>query len=127
MLQRFEGDSDQRLRVEALAGQETRRRRQVLAEELADKVELRAVTRGDFLIEQGPVITCLPVTGGNIQHVVNGRVVGQRSPNDHVGEMAAIEPTQRRLASVIANEDAVVAKLSEPEFSEYLKPLPGNT
>ena len=125
MLQRFEGDSGRRLRVEALAGQKLVGGNRLLAEELADKVELRAVTRGEILIEQGASDNDLYLLlAGTFNIVVNGRVVGQRSPNDHVGEMAAIEPTQRRSASVIANEDAVVAKLSEPEFSEISNRYP---
>ena len=47
MLQRFEGNSGRRLRVEALAGQKLVGGNRLLAEELADKVELRAVTRGE--------------------------------------------------------------------------------
>ncbi len=125
MLQRFEGNSGRRLRVEALAGQKLVGGNRLLAEELADKVELRAVTRGETLIEQGASDNDLYLLlAGTFNIVVNGRVVGERSPNDHVGEMAAIEPTQRRSASVIANEDAVVAKLSEPEFSEISNRYP---
>jgi putative transposase len=44
---------------------------------------------------------------------VNGRRVALRGPNDHVGEMAAIQPAQKRSATLIALEDAVVAKLPE--------------
>jgi CRP/FNR family transcriptional regulator, cyclic AMP receptor protein len=125
MLQRFEGNSGRRLRVEALAGQKLVGGNRLLAEELADRVELRAVTRGETLIEQGASDNDLYLLlAGKFNIVVNGHVVGQRSPNDHVGEMAAIEPSQRRSASVIANEDAVVARLSEPEFSEISNRYP---
>lgn len=47
---------------------------------------------------------------------VNHRTVAHRGPGDHVGEMAAIEPTQRRSATVTAAEDVVALKLLEPDF-----------
>ncbi|MGC7995815.1 cyclic nucleotide-binding domain-containing protein, partial [Salmonella enterica] len=60
----------------------------------------------------------LLIIAGVCDVVVNGRRVAKRSGGDHVGEMAAIQPTQRRSASVIA-EDAVLAlKLPEPAFSD---------
>ncbi len=50
--------------------------------------------------------------------MVNGRIIGKRGPYDHVGEMAAIQPTQKRSATLTATEDAVVAKLSEADVHE---------
>jgi predicted nucleotide-binding protein len=45
-------------------------------------------------------------------------MVGKRGPYDHVGEMAAIQPTQKRSATLTATEDAIVAKLSEADVHE---------
>jgi predicted nucleotide-binding protein len=90
-----------------------------LAEQLADIVQLRQLRVGEALIEQnGTDNDLFMVLAGAVQVVVNGRVVGRRVPNDHVGEMAAIEPTQRRAASVVALEETVVAAISEPQLSE---------
>ena len=58
------------------------------------------------------------ILSGTFDIVVNGRRVAKRGPNDHLGEMAAIQPTQKRSASVIAAEQAVVARLTEEAFSE---------
>ena len=55
---------------------------------------------------------------GTVNIVVNGRIVGRRGPGDSVGEMAAIEPTQRRSASVIAVEETLVAVIAEPDLAE---------
>ena len=49
--------------------------------------------------------------------VVSGRRVAGRSAGDHVGEMAAVQPAQKRSATVTALEDAIVAKLSAEVFS----------
>lgn len=50
--------------------------------------------------------------------MINGRLRGERGPSDHVGEMAAIEPSQRRSASIVAAEQSVVAKLTEPQLTD---------
>jgi predicted nucleotide-binding protein len=119
MLQRFEGDEGRRLRVDALAGQKLVAGNRALAEELADLVQLRATPNGEILIQQGAADNdVLFILSGSVNIVVNGRVVGRRFPGDSVGEMAAVEPTQPRAATVVATEDCVVAMLSEPELSK---------
>ena len=91
----------------------------MLAEELADKAELSTVSPGSTLIEQGGADNGIFfILAGTFDILVNGHCVAKRGPNDHVGEMATIQPTQKRSASVIAAEDAVVAKLSEESFTE---------
>lgn len=123
MLHRFEGDTGRRLRVESLVTQKIVGGNRELAEQLADIVRLRPLVAGEKLIEQnGTDNDVFMVLAGAVQIVVNGRAVGRRGPNDHVGEMAAIEPTQKRAASVIALEESVVAAISEPQFAEL-----GNT
>lgn len=120
MIHRFEGDAGKRLRIEAMANQKLVGGNRELAEALADDAELKEVRPGDVLIEQGASDNDIYlIIAGTFDIVVNGRVVGRRFPNDHVGEMAAIEPTQRRSASVVASEEGVVAKLSEADLTLY--------
>ena len=52
MLSRFEGENGRRLRIEAVAGQRIVAGNAELAGELADRTELKAVRRGEVLIEQ---------------------------------------------------------------------------
>lgn len=119
MLNRFEGDSGRRLRVDSLAAQKMVAGNRELADQLADIVQLRQLRAGEVLIEQGGTDNdVFMILAGAVQVVVNGRIVGRRVPNDHVGEMAAIEPTQRRSACVIAVEETVVAAISEPQLAE---------
>lgn len=123
MLHRFEGDAGRRLRVESLVTQKMVGGNRVLAEQLADIVRLRQLAAGEMFIEQnGTDNDVFMVLAGAVQIVINGRTVGRRGPNDHVGEMAAIEPAQKRAASVIALEESVVAAISEPQLAEL-----GNT
>lgn len=120
MIQRFEGDAGKRLRIEAIFNQKMVGGNRKLAESLADCVELRAVHPGEILIEQGGSDNDVYfILAGTVDIIVNGRTVGRRVPNDHVGEMAAIEPTQKRAASVVATEEGVVARISEAELAKY--------
>lgn len=119
MIDRFIGDKGQRLRVEAFSSQKLVSGNRGLAEELARRAELIAVPAGNTLIEQEAddndiyFIFC-----GSFAAIVNGRRIAVRGPNDHVGEMSAVQPAQRRAATVIATEDAVVAKLPEEVFTD---------
>lgn len=119
MLQRFEGDAGRRLRLELLATQKMVAGNRELAEQIDDRIKLRLVAPDEMLIEQGGADNDVHlVFTGSLNIVVNGRIVGKRGPGDHVGEMAAIEPAQRRSASVIAIEETVVATISEPDLAE---------
>lgn len=117
MLGRFEGEQGRRLRIEALSTQKLVGGNRALAEELADAVELRELKSGEVLIEQGGSDNDIYfILTGLFGVAVNGRRIASRIPNDHVGEMVAIEPAQRRAATICAEEDSVVAKISEPAF-----------
>jgi CRP/FNR family transcriptional regulator, cyclic AMP receptor protein len=119
MLQRFEGKRGRRLRVDTLCAQKIVGGNVELAEELADRTTLRALDKGDTLIEQGATDNELFfVISGVLDVLVNGRRVAKRGQTDHVGEMAAVQPAQTRSASVIAAEPAVVAQLAEPDFAD---------
>ena len=117
--ERFEGTPGRRLLIDTLKTQKMVAGNSALAEELVGLVEVIEVKAGEMIIRQGASDNDLffILTGGfNI--VVNSKVVAKRSANDHVGEMSAIEPCQARTATVVADEDAVVCKLSEPQLAE---------
>ncbi|MFX1679893.1 nucleotide-binding protein [Mitsuaria sp. CC2] len=119
MLQRFEGEPGRRLRLEAIAGQKIVGGNRALAEELAERVELLALKAGQSIIEQnGSDNDVYLILSGVLDVVVNGRLIAKRFTGDSVGEMAAVEPTQRRSATIIAFEDSVVAKVTETVLSE---------
>ncbi|MFV8671222.1 cyclic nucleotide-binding domain-containing protein [Ralstonia pseudosolanacearum] len=101
MLGRFQGDAGRRLTIDALITQKLVGGNRDLVELLADKVQLLEINAGSVLIEQGASENDLYlIFAGAFDIVVNKRRVGRRFPNDHVGEMAAIEPSQPRAASV---------------------------
>lgn len=119
MKERFEGESGRRLLIDALKAQKMVAGNPTLAEELAGVVAVTAVKAGEAIITQGASDNDIFfILTGSFSIVVNGKVVAQRGATDHVGEMAAIEPSQPRSATVVANEDAVVCRLPEPQLAD---------
>jgi predicted nucleotide-binding protein len=98
---------------------------QELAELLAHELRVTSYKKGEVLIEQGSGGTdvCL-ILAGAADIVVNGRVVAQRKAGHHVGEMAAIDPSAPRCASVVAREETVVLCLSESRLVEIADEYP---
>jgi predicted nucleotide-binding protein len=125
VLRRFAGEDGRRLRVEALLTQKLVGGNRALAEALADEVTLLEVNPGDVLITQGASENDIyMILAGRADILVNGRVVNRRQANDHVGEMAAVEPLQKRAATVLVTEAGVVAQLTEPVFAKYANQYP---
>ncbi len=116
---RFEGDVGRRLLIDVLKTQKMVAGDEALAVELADLVTVVAVVAGEAIIRQGACDNDIFfILAGSFSIVVNGKIVAKRGVNDHVGEMSAIEPSQVRSATVIADEDSVVCRLSEPQLAE---------
>lgn len=119
MLERLRGDAGLRLRTEAFSSQRIVAGNQSLAADLAQRAQLIEVKAGGVLIEQGGSDNDIYfILVGAFNVMVNGKAVQKRGPGDTAGEMAAIEPSLRRSASMVAVEDSVVGKLSEAELSE---------
>lgn len=119
MLQRFQGDGRKRIRTEALLAQKLVAGNPQLAAELSEKVRLFELEKGAELIQQGNSDNDVYfILAGAFNIVVNGRVMARRMAHDSLGEMAAIEPTQTRSATVIATERSVVAMVTEADFAE---------
>jgi len=96
MLSRFSGDSGRRLRVDAFKNQTLVAGNNELAEKLADIAELIEVAPGTSIIRQDDYTNDIFfILVGSFSVIVNGREVATRGSGDHVGEMGAIEPTQR--------------------------------
>jgi CRP-like cAMP-binding protein len=100
-------------------------RQDALAEEIANLGSLMEVSDGSTIIEQGAEDNDVYlIIAGAFDILVNGRKVARRFADDHIGEMAAIQPTQRRSATNIATEKSVLCKLTEPQLSEIGRKYP---
>lgn len=125
MIKRFQGDQGRRRLVAALTEHRLIANRQELAERLVVAGELMEIPVGAAFINQGDQTSdVFFIVAGKVEVRVNGKVVANRFPGDLVGEMAVIEPTQPRAASVIPVETTVLFKVSEAEFSEAAEQFP---
>lgn len=125
MIERFIGDTGKALLVEAITEQKIIVGNADLAEEIATVGNLRQLAAGDVLITQGESDNDVYlILTGSFSIQVNGKRIATRGPKDHVGEMAAIQPSQPRSATVIALETSVVSQISIEQFVEFGKRYP---
>lgn len=89
-----------------------------LAELVAASVEVEAFEPGSVLIEESATDNDIFfILTGVVSIRVLGREVAVRNAGQHVGEMALIDPSQRRSASVVAEDEVVAARLSASAFT----------
>jgi predicted nucleotide-binding protein len=125
MIERFQGDQGRRRLVRALTEHRLVANREELAERLVAVGELMEVPVGTPFINQGDQTSdVFFIIAGKVEVRVNGKVVAYRFPGDPVGEMAAIEPSQPRAASVVPIETTVLLKVSETELSAAAEQFP---
>jgi predicted nucleotide-binding protein len=119
MLERYLGEDGERLRVEAALDSKLAKGNQPLAKEIASQAQVRAFKKGEALIEQGGADNQVYILiSGSCDVIVNGKVVNRRGPGDHIGEMAAIMPSQARSATILATEPVLAFELPEPQFDK---------
>jgi predicted nucleotide-binding protein len=117
LIKRFQGAPGRPVLIEALLGQTLVLGDRSLANAIAERATLREVHSGTELIAQGASSTeVFLILCGKFMVVINGRKWRVREPGDHVGEMAALEPSQPRSATVVATELSVVAMLTRAQF-----------
>jgi predicted nucleotide-binding protein len=122
MIKRFQ---DRSVLIESLGEQKLVRGNRQLAERIAEVGELHQVESGTVIIEQGGTDhDVYLILAGSFDVVVNGRLIARRGPADHVGEMAAIQPSQVRSASVLASTSSVIVKIQNAQFLEIANGYP---
>jgi len=125
MLQRFVGEDGKRRLEDLLSRQMVVGGSREIAVALAAAVTIREVQKDGVLIQQDGGDTDLYfVLAGGLSVQVHGREVAVRSAGTHVGEMALIDPSAKRCASVVALNDSVVASVTEPQFTVLAREHP---
>ncbi len=125
MKERFEGREGRERLLRVLLDQKLVNGKHELATVLADKLELLEVLSGKVLIEQGDESTDIYfIIAGQFSILVNGKHVANRFAGEHVGEMAAIRPNQRRSATVVAQEKSVVGRISDSDLIKIANEFP---
>lgn len=116
MKMRFEGADGRERLIQVLAKQSLCSPSAELPAKFADIGVLEEVQRGNVLIKQDDLGTeVFLILVGRFEVLVNGAKVNERRAGAHVGEIAAVDPAQRRSATVIAAEDSVVLKVSDAQ------------
>lgn len=118
LFQRFSGERGDKLVVEMLKEQRIVLGNEEAAEELRARGKLTCFQQGEFLAMEDHWENHLVfILAGSVQITVTGFKVAERGAGQHVGEMALIDPSQPRSASVIAMEPTVGLVVSEENFS----------
>ena len=119
MLRRFHGPEGRVPLIESLRTQPIIGGGSDLAELVAASVGVEAFEPDSVLIEESATDNDIFfILSGVVSIRVLGREVAVRNAGQHVGEMALIDPSQRRAASVVAAGDEVVAaRLSASAFT----------
>jgi CRP/FNR family transcriptional regulator, cyclic AMP receptor protein len=116
LLDWFRGPEGKERLVDELKAQQLIQEQEDLANEIARDIKLEAVPRGFVLIEQGASDSDLfLILRGTFSVAVNGLRVATLGAGQHVGEMAALTDS-RRSATVVAIDEAVVARVGKGEF-----------
>lgn len=117
MKEKFKGPNGRQLLIEGLLEQKFVEGNTGLAKALADHVELQDFPKGSTLIEQNNNDDDIFILlAGKVDILINGKHVATRHAGTTVGEMAAVNPLQRRSATVVASDEVLAGKLSEAKL-----------
>jgi CRP/FNR family transcriptional regulator, cyclic AMP receptor protein len=96
-----------------------------VANQLAAVATIVPYEAGEVLITQGAADTGIYfILSGSVSVARSGRGDIVRCAPTHVGEMATIDPSARRSATIKAREPTVVARVAEPNFSRIANAYP---
>ena len=128
MITRFQGEGGQARFIAALRAQRIISDEEKLALEIAkvtSLIQIEPNAPASEFIKQGATDNDIYlILSGKVSVRVNGREVAVRASGFHVGEMALIDTTACRSASVVAVEQTVMAKLPEASFFKLAEQFP---
>ncbi len=117
LLKSFQGSEGRQHLIDALISQPLIRDKD-LAAVVEPYLKVEETLAGTDLIKQGASDTDLfLILSGAFSIAIDGRIVARKKAGEHVGEMAVVDPSAPRSASVTATSDSVVARIAEPDFS----------
>lgn len=127
MIDRFsQGEAGRKRLIEALKKQPILESSSRLPIEVAKRGKLDCVPPGtEFIVEGAKDNDIYFIVCGEADVIVRGnKLDSKRQAGDCVGEMAAIDPTKPRSATIRSRDEVVFVKLSEPEFRYLLGKYP---
>src|SRR5438552_3462163 len=103
LTRRFAGKTGKKRLLNALKSQMLVAGDGALASDLAKITQLKEFRAGAVIITQGAYDNDIfLIVSGKVSIQVNGREVANRLTGTHIGEMALIDPTAKRSATVVA-------------------------
>ena len=115
----FKGPNGRQRLVDELLKQSILREDKKAANAIAEKCTIAEYSARSSIFREGDASHyMLLILGGRVSVVAHGHEVAQRVAGQHVGEMALIDPSAPRSASIVAIEDTMTASISEPDFTE---------
>lgn len=125
LVQRFVGADGQRAIAEELAKQEIITGRSNAMIELARRGRIFGLRKGQTLIKQGEASNDIFfIFCGKLTIKRNNRRIIERGPRENVGEMAMIDRSHARSATVVAAEDSVILRVAERDFTAVAVQFP---
>lgn len=125
MISRFLGESGKRKLIRAIKECQVFIGNNDAANQIAEVGELLEFSKGQALISQDETDDDLFILIiGEIDILVNGRLVATRKAPKNVGEMCLVNPKAPRSATVTARTPVVALKISEDVFSEVAEEHP---
>ncbi|WP_146592511.1 TIR domain-containing protein [Puniceibacterium confluentis] len=118
IFQRFSGERGFDLAIDAIKNQKVTLGNVEAAQELCSRGQLTFFGKGEFLAQEGDWANSITfLVAGKAEVRIKGFKVAERQAGQHVGEMALIDPSQPRSASVVAVEPTVGLVVSEEAFT----------
>jgi CRP/FNR family transcriptional regulator, cyclic AMP receptor protein len=117
MKERFEGTEGQRRLIVTLKSCFLVEHNEELAKRLAEVGDLVSFEAGETIMSQDAEDNDVYfILVGEADVLVNNRSIAVRRARESVGEMALLNPTEPRSATIIARSAVVAFKISEPDF-----------
>jgi len=111
-------DPDRRLLFDLLLQQELIRGNEAVAQAFSSLCKVMDLRPGNVLIRQGDSDNDIYfVLSGSVRILVNAREVATRIAGQHVGEMALVDASMRRTATVVVSDACAVARVAESDFA----------
>jgi CRP/FNR family cyclic AMP-dependent transcriptional regulator len=125
MMPRFTGATGRRNLLTATCFQRAVAGNQHLARRLVAAGILLEFPAGKIMVRQGDTDNDIYlILSGSVSISVNRREIAVRTSGTHVGEMALLDPTARRSATIAAKERTAVLKLSEVDVTRIAHDFP---
>ena len=99
--------------------------RVILPRPSATVLSVMGFASGATIIEESsPYNDIYFILAGVVSVRVGGREIAIRTAGQHIGEMAVVDPGQPRSASVVAEDEVVVARVSASTFTDLAEANP---